>query len=188
MKSHKARTLIFLVLLLAAAAVLLRYGYLRFMKTVYPLGYSEIVTAEAKADGLDPMLVYSVIRAESGFDPEAQSHAGALGLMQLTPDTLDWLQKQRPSDLTYTEKDLFTPRVNIRYGCHFLELLLKKYGDRRTVLCAYNAGIGTVNSWLKNSDYSEDGRSLRQIPYPETRNYVAAVEQNIRNYNNLYQS
>lgn len=188
MRRHKAWTLLFLLLLLAVAAAALRFGYLRLMKAAYPLGYSEIVTAEATADGLDPMLVYSVIRAESSFDPEAQSHAGALGLMQLTPDTLEWLQKQRPSNMTYTGKDLFTPRVNIRYGCHFLALLLKKYGDRRTALCAYNAGIGTVNSWLKNSEYSGDGRSLKKIPYPETQNYVTAVEQNIQNYNKLYQS
>ncbi len=188
MRRHKAWTLLFLLLLLAAAAAVLRLGYLKLMKAAYPQGYSEIVTAEANADGLDPMLVYSVIRAESSFDPDAQSHAGALGLMQLTPDTLEWLQKLRPSDMTYTEKDLFTPRVNIRYGCHFLEFLLKKYGDRRTALCAYNAGIGTVNSWLKNSDYSENGRRLKKIPYPETQKYVTAVEQNIQNYNNLYRS
>lgn len=185
----RRRAVIWLLLLalLAASALILRSGYQRFLKSMFPLGYSDIVTQEAKENGLDPTMVYAVIKAESNFNPDAKSHAGALGLMQLTPDTFEWLQTQSPSDLKYVEQDLYTPKVNIRYGCRFLKLLLHKYSDEHTALCAYNAGIGTVNGWLKKSEYSADGKTLRTIPYAETRNYVVSVEQNRQKYKNLYQ-
>ena len=176
-----------LVILLFLGYFLLSRGYDYFMKRAYPLKYSETVSAQAVENNLDPALVYSVIRAESNFDPDAVSHAGAVGLMQLTPDTFAWLQTKVKSDAVYTAQDLKTPEVNIRYGCRFLSLLLEKYSGERTARSAYNAGIGTVNAWLKDPDVSKDGATLDRIPYAETRKYVDAVLDNYSKYKKLYQ-
>ncbi|HHV32059.1 MAG: lytic transglycosylase domain-containing protein [Ruminococcaceae bacterium] len=178
-----------LVLLLVLGYFVLSRCYDSFMKQAYPLKYSEIVSVEATENKLDPALVYSVIKVESNFDAEAVSHAGAVGLMQLTPDTFEWLRTKSKSEnnSVYTSQDLKMPNINIRYGCRFLALLLKKYSNTRTALSAYNAGIGTVNGWLKDSEVSKDGITLEHIPYAETRKYVDAVLKNYEKYKSLYQ-
>ncbi len=183
------------ILLACAAAVILlligyfalNRGYTFFMKRAYPLQYTQLVAKEATANRLDPALVYSVIKAESNFDPNARSHAGAVGLMQMTPDTFEWVQTKLKSDTKYAEEDLYAPDISIRYGCKLLALLFERYSEKATALSAYNAGIGTVNTWLKNPDISKDGAVLDSIPYEETRNYVDAVLKNYANYKKLYQ-
>lgn len=193
MKKHK-KLLIALIsciafaLLIVAVVLLLRWSHTRFLQKMYPRTYSDIVITEAKQNGLDPNLVFAVIRQESNFDPDAKSGAGAIGLMQLTPDTFDWLQKKDEIQTLRTKNALYEPNVNIRYGCRFLSLLLKKYGVRRTALCAYNAGMGRVDGWLKDAKTSKDGKNLDNIPYPETKNYARRVEQNYQQYLELYQS
>lgn len=176
-----------LIFLVIAGCFLLNRGNDYFMKKAYPLEYTETVAKEASANKLDPALVYSVIKVESNFNADAVSHAGAIGLMQLTPDTFEWLQTKLKSDTKYVKEDLCKPAVNIRYGCKFLSILLQKYGSERTALSAYNAGIGTVNSWLKDPGISQDGAELDSIPYEETRNYVDAVLDNYKEYSKLYQ-
>jgi soluble lytic murein transglycosylase len=180
-------TCLILVILLLIGYFALSRGYNYFMKNAYPLRYTDIVAKEATANHLDPALVYSVMKAESNFDPNAKSHAGAMGLMQLTPDTFSWVQTKLKSEIKYAESDLYNPEINVRYGCKLLSMLLEKYSQTGTALGAYNAGIGTVNSWLKDTDISKDGTSLDNIPYQETKNYVNAVLKNYDNYKKLYQ-
>ena len=184
---RSVKTLLLLAVLVVVGACLLRLGHDYFMRTAYPLGYREIVEEEAQTQGVDPALVYAVMKAESNFDPNATSHAGARGLMQITPDTFDWLQTKLREGVPYTADDLYTPRVNIRYGCKFLQILQDKYPEQTTALSAYNAGIGTVNNWLSNPDVSQDGVELDRIPYPETERYVNAVLQNYHKYRELYE-
>lgn len=187
-KKHKRALL--LILLLAALAIasvfFLRWGHERLLKTLYPRSFSELVASEAKENNLDPNFVYAVIRQESGFNPAAKSKAGAVGLMQLTPATFEWLQKKETGRAALSAEALTTPSVNIRYGCRFLALLIRRYGVTKTALCAYNAGIGNVDSWLKDSALSRDGKNLSSIPYPETRNYTQKVEDNARRYAEIY--
>ncbi|MCI1956094.1 MAG: lytic transglycosylase domain-containing protein [Oscillospiraceae bacterium] len=190
MKKHKKLLIVCAALaaLVVAAVFLLRLCHTRFLQKMYPRTYSGIVEREARQNGLDPNLVYSVIRQESNFDPDVKSHAGAVGLMQLTPATFEWLQKREQAASVRSGNALYLPDVNIRYGCRFLSFLLKKYGRRRTALCAYNAGMGRVDSWLKDGRTSRNGKDLDRIPYPETRDYVRKVEQNYTQYRQLYQS
>lgn len=178
------RSAALLIVLLAAAVFLLHFGYDRFQKAVYPIKYSQIVENNAKEYGLEPALIYSVIRAESNFNPNAKSRAGAVGLMQLMPKTYLWLQGKEGGSAA--EEELLQPETNIRYGCMFLSLLQEKYPARRTALCAYNAGTGTVDGWLSDRRYSSDGKNLNKIPYPETQNYADAVERNYIHYKKLY--
>lgn len=180
-------TSVILAVLLLGGYFALSQGYDYFMKKAYPLQYTDIVAKEAAANHLDPAFVYSVIKTESNFNPNALSHAGAIGLMQLTPDTFEWVQTKLKSDTKFTNADLYTPEINIRYGCKLLSMLLNEYTQEGTALSAYNAGRSKVNSWLKNQDISKDGATLDIIPYEETRNYVDAVLENYNNYKKLYQ-
>ena len=142
--------------------------------------------SEAEKNDLDPALVYGVIRAESGFDPNAVSHADARGLMQMTPQTFEWVQTMIPDSESLTDDALFDPKVNIQFGCELLSLLISHYGDESTAICAYNAGMGNVTSWLENPEYSSDGVTLKVIPFGETQEYLKRVTDNRDMYRQLY--
>lgn len=187
-RSRKAAAIevLFLLLLLAAACLLLRGGYQRYMRTAYPLRYTDLVEAYAGEYGVEPSLVYAVIRTESGFDPEAVSSAGARGLMQLTEDTLDWAVSKSPDKEELTVEDLFRPEVNIRYGVYVLKLLGEQWKVKETVLAAYNAGQGNVRKWLADERYSTDGETLSAIPFGETKAYVEKVLKAQEMYRELY--
>ncbi len=162
----------------------LRKGSEVFWKSVYPLKYKEIVEQAADENGLDEAFVYAVIKAESDFDPDAVSHAGAIGLMQITPDTFEWLQMGE--DQMLPTEELLDPLVNITYGCKFLARLLESFHDPVLAICAYNAGINRVKSWLEDGSISKDGKVLDTIPYPETENYALKVQHNYEIYRKLY--
>ena len=122
---------------------------------------------------LPPALLLAVIRAESDFRANASSSAGALGLMQILPETLTFIDTLL-SDACYAEKDLLSPEINIRCGACYLDYLQKSFDDLTLVLCAYNAGEGRVRTWLSDPTLSKDGVLLK-IPFPETQNYVNRV-------------
>lgn len=91
---------------------------------------------------MDPYFIYAVIYAESRFDPDAVSHMGASGLMQLMPDSFDWIKSRLKDErkLSY-EEDIFDPEINIQYGTYMLSLLLEEFGDRDVTVMAYHAGL-----------------------------------------------
>lgn len=150
----------------------------------YPRKYESIVQAQAAAYELEESLVYAVIKAESNFDPQAESSAGAIGLMQMMPETFYWMQTHVGE--TYDVSALYEPEVSIRFGCALLRLLLSEYGDLTVALCAYNAGMGNVASWLSNSAYSDDGKTLKAIPFGETDAYVEKVLAYKETYEEIY--
>ena len=137
--------------------------------------YSNYVMQYSMEFDVPPALVYAVIKAESGFNPNAVSSVGARGLMQMLPSTFESMKNNFFPEDTYTSNDLFTPEVSIKYGTKYLSETLKKYGVKETAIASYNAGQGAVDSWLKNSTYSDDGKTLKYIPYSETRAYVETV-------------
>ncbi len=153
----------------------------------YPREYSEYVEKAARDYSLEPALIYAVIRTESGFDPDAQSSAGACGIMQMMPSSFEWLQEKRGTAGEYTTEDLFNPEVCIDYGSYLLKYFYDYYGTERSAVAAYNAGF-VVGDWLADSNYSSDGVNLDSIPYPETSNYVDRVESAKAMYIKLYYS
>lgn len=155
-------------------------------KMMYPEEYNNIVVPEATKNYLEPELVYAVIKVESKFDPEAESQVGALGLMQMTPSTFEWVQTMVPSDEIYIKEDLKKPEISIRYGCKYLAWNIERFGSVETALCAYNAGPGIVEKWLADSTYSADGKTLDYIPYPATKAYVKNVMEAYETYKKLY--
>lgn len=187
MRKRWKRSIALLLAAVSAAGVLALTGCGHPEEAIYPREYSSIVSREARENNLDEALVYSIIKAESNFDPEAMSRVGAVGLMQLMPSTFDWLlMRDGYPDLTY--EDMSRPEINIRYGCHYLEFLSEKYSAIKTIAAAYNAGHGAVDSWLKDPNYSDDGINLKYIPYGETAAYAEKVAGFYEKYNELYYS
>lgn len=180
---HK-KPLLFLVALVLLACILLGFVFQKpFQRMLYPKKFETIVERYATLYDLSPDLVYAVIKAESGFDPDAISHVGAVGLMQIMPSTFVWL-----TDLTGEEiapDRLTDPETNIRYGCYYLRYLLNVYEDQTLTLAAYNAGMGNVKKWLASEEYSKDGK-LIEIPFEETKNYINRVTRYEETYDALY--
>lgn len=157
------------------------------LELIYPMPYYNLVEKYASENNLDIYLVYSIIKAESGFDKDAVSKKGALGLMQLTPKTAIWLASEMKLQ-NFSESDIIIPENNIRLGCYYLSTLLKQFDNNMdNALCAYNAGRGNVSKWLLNKEYSRDGKNLYKIPYKETRDYLKKVYRIFRSYKNLYE-
>lgn len=183
-KSHLKTFLIyFFVLIFVLVTVLC--GYIFFLHRAYPTTYKEYVETYSEEYNVPPELIFAVIKAESKFKKNALSDSGAIGLMQIMPETFSWLQTHIANE-TLDEEKLKDPKVNIEYGTYFLSYLRKKYSDEKVQLSAYNAGIGTVEKWLKNKEYSSDGKTLKKIPYKETENYVSEVLKSREKYNKLY--
>ncbi len=152
-------------------------------KKVNPLKYSEHVEYYSELYEVPEPIIYAVIKTESSFQPDAVSPAGAIGLMQITPDTFEWLCTK-----TGEEADvrlLKDPATNIRYGTYFLSLLHHEFKSWDTVYAAYNAGRTRVNGWLASEEYGNNGR-LKNIPIKETREYVEKVKESAANYEKLY--
>ena len=151
-------------------------------KYIYPMKYKEEVVLYAEEFSLNPKLVFSVIKTESGFREDAVSEKGAKGLMQIIDGTASYIAKL----LGEKEYDIFSPSTNIRFGCFYLRLLIDKFTVEKTALCAYNAGEGNVNKWLNNKGYSTDGVNLTLIPYRETEEYIKKIYKSYAKYEKLY--
>lgn len=187
LKAH--RTLAGLVLLILCAALLWQFFFReRFMKLAYPEKYTAYVQEYAAQSSLDPYLLYAVIRTESGFNPRAVSNIGALGLMQLTPDTFLWAQTKTAENESLSRQALYDPETNIRYGAVVLSTLIRDFGREDTAIAAYHAGRTQVKNWLSDTRYSHDGRSLYYIPFDDTRAYVQRVLNTRKIYRQLYKS
>jgi soluble lytic murein transglycosylase len=148
-----------------------------WLKLRYPLEYEAIVRGHAENYDLDAALIAAVINRESGFDPNAVSDSGAIGLMQLLPETGKAIALNT-GGAKFRVSDLYDPEINVRYGSFYLSRLLRKYdGDVELALAAYHAGQGNVDEWIANGE---------GIGFPETRAYVADVLELQERYRKAY--
>ena len=153
-----------------AAAFLLPTVDKAVQEVTLPLRHEDVIRQQARDKGLDPALIAAVIYAESRFRDQT-SPAGARGLMQITPRTADEIA-QRSGGTQFEQGDLASPQINIAYGSWYLRWLLERYGDNRSLaVAAYNAGTGNVDKWIAR----DPGMTPQEIPFPETRHYVAKV-------------
>ena len=143
----------------------------------HPLEYAGWITEYALMQDLDPALVSAVILSESSFNPMAESRLGARGLMQLMEDTAGWVaHKLDEDDENYSFDLLYDAETSIRYGTWYLGYLSRRFdGDATKIVCAYHAGQGNVDAWLKNPEYSSDGVTLDVIPTQDTAAYASRV-------------
>lgn len=157
----------------------------QIVEEVYPLEYEALIRLKAAENDLDPALPAAVILAESSYVPEAVSQANAQGLMQLLPDTAEWIAGK--FDESYVDGCLFDPEVNVKYGCWYLGFLVRRFdGNLTCAVAAYHAGQGTVDGWLSNPEYSPDGKVLQVIPSQATETYVKRVLRYYEKYQELY--
>jgi soluble lytic murein transglycosylase len=149
-----------------------------------PLRHEDIIRQQAAAKRLDPALVAAVINTESRFRDRTSS-AGARGLMQITPDTAQFIEKIS-GGRTFTLSDLADPQINISYGTYYLRYLIDRFGSERLALAAYNAGAGNVERWLEEARAKGRALQLDDIPFAETRAYVQSVESFKTRYRHTY--
>lgn len=155
-------------------------------KWMYPIKYRNEILAASQQFQVNPHLILAVIRSESGFAPDRVSKKGAIGLMQVMPNTADWIVAQAGFQVN-DERYLYDPVMNIWIGTWYLRYLLTRYeGDTVKVIAAYNAGPGTVNSWLADKQWNGQRETIEDIPFPETRKYVQRVLYYQDRYQNIY--
>jgi len=172
---------ILLVLVLAVVGIL---NINNIKKGIYPQKYKLYVEKYSDEFGLDKLFVYSVIKAESDFNPKAKSNKGALGLMQLMPDTAEEAAGKLGIE-NFNKEMLLEPEINVRIGCYYLSFLMERYSqDIKTAAAAYNAGYNNVDKWLAQemSDYITE----EMIPFGETKKYINKIEKYYNKYNELY--
>ncbi len=186
MKKAIKRSVVVLVIAAISLGVGLLYGAVldAIDRSSHPREYSEWVEKYSSEYGVAEHIVYSVIKVESGFDSAAVSHAGAVGLMQITPDTFEWVQFLLGEKLE--RGMLYDPETNIKYGTYLLSYLFSEFGNWQTAFAAYNAGMARVKDWLDDQQYTDERGRLVSIPIKETREYVAKVDKAEQTYLRLY--
>ena len=158
----------------------------RLLRVIYPLPFRELIVAEARDLGVDPFLAAALIRQESMFNPRAVSGAGAIGLMQVMPQTGATLAREL-GVRRFSADMLKRPEVNVHFGMQHLADQLAAYDGRLTfVLSAYNAGGSRIDRWREFPEAADDELFAERIPFAETRDYVKIVQQNARIYEALY--
>lgn len=155
------------------------------IKSIYPQKYNEYVEKYALEYGIDSMLVYAIIKAESNFKPDIKSSSNAMGLMQLMEETA--IETADKIGIEYTEGCLYDPETNIRLGIKYYSELLEEYDNNYMLaLTAYNAGTGNLKKWIEQGIIKPDGSNIEDIPYKETNNYVRKIVRDYNIYNDLY--
>ena len=180
------RTIIVILILIIAATAAFFWVEIdeALLKKSHPLEYGEVVENASKEYSVPKELVYAVIKTESSFKSDAKSHKGAIGLMQITPETYTWLcEKNKVTDVD-TDR-LYKPEENIIYGTMYLDYLYSRFENWENALAAYNAGPTKVSEWIDEGRIDEYG-VLNDIPYKETREYVEKVIKARDTYTQLY--
>ncbi|MCF0154644.1 MAG: lytic transglycosylase domain-containing protein [Veillonella sp.] len=152
----------------------------------YPYGHQHLIQRASQDEEVPSSLVHAIILVESKYQEGAESERGALGLMQLMPDTAHWIAEQLDiKDLS--DEHLRHPETNIRLGTWYIGYLLKEFhGNKVLALAAYNAGRGHVESWMEERGWDYNFSDVEAIPFPETRKYVENVMKYEERYDSLY--
>lgn len=178
------RSLFTLILIVLIILFLFRLPSL--LERSFPLHFTPLIIHYSQQAGVDPVLVAAVIKVESAFKKEAVSSKGALGLMQLMPETAVWLAAEKGGGAA--DIDLLQPETNIDLGVHYLKYLLDLFPTEYAALAAYNGGPTHVKRWLNDGIWDGSWANSQQIPFGETRSYVRKVELMRRIYNFLYRA
>ncbi len=176
-----------ILMLIVALLVLVNalfFGAIYYGGNNYPINYIEEIQKYSDEYGVDPKVVLAIMRVESNFKSDATSKVNAKGLMQILPDTAKHIAKLMQVDVN--SLDLNDPETNIKIGTYYIKYLTQNFSNMDTVYAAYNGGIGSVNTWLKDAKYSNDGVTLYNIPSSETKHYVYKVNKALKAYEILY--
>jgi soluble lytic murein transglycosylase len=181
---RNARRRAFIIFILITLALILNADSLQ--RFYYPFPYQSLIFKYAAVYEQDPYLLAAIIKAESNFDSRAVSAKGARGLMQIMPETGEWVAGQL-GYASFKKDQLFEPETNIKFGAWYLDDLDKEYdGSTILMLAAYNGGRGNVSDWIEGKDLSGSVSTIDQIPFPETKDYVKKVLSYHKKYIDLY--
>lgn len=185
MSARKRRLNIFRLLFLIIIVSLV-FNFTSILKIFYPMPYSDLIFKYSDRADIDPFFLTAIMKAESSFNVDAVSPKDARGLLQIMPETGQWIAQQ--INLKPFHPDLlFDPETNIRLGAWYVASLEKEFdGNKIMVLAAYNGGSGNVRKWLEEKTISKSFEDIDKIPFPETKNFVKKVLRNYRIYTWLY--
>lgn len=184
---RKQMTLLVLLTILVIGAIVLYMNLNSIWKWLYPMKYEELVFKYADQFDNDPYLIEAIMYRESRFDPNARSPKGAIGLMQIMPDTAEWIA-QHLNVSGFTPDALYRPEVNIYFANWYLANLSKEFnGNLVLILAAYNGGRGNVQKWMSERNWSGEVHEIDQIPFPETQKFVKSVLTLYQRYLQLYE-
>ncbi len=190
MKLNLRRCLI--LLLIVALSIGFGFGFDAVAVTIEknnhprPAEYTELIAANAERYGVPEPVLWAMVCVESDFASNAKGEGGAIGLLQLTPETFAMIQTDILKVETTDPGMLYDPATNLSHGCAYLSSLYQHYGIWETVFAAWDAGSEQVDAWLRNSAYSQDGATLREIPDADTRAVVKKASKAMNMYIKLY--
>lgn len=180
--TKKILEIIFIIIL--TIAILINYKSL--LKKIFAVQYNQSVLKYSAQYNVDPYIIYSIMRVESKFNPYARSNKGALGLMQITPQTGEYIANMLNIN-NFDENTLYNPDLNIQFGTFYFSKLYNDYNfDIDCALAAYNGGSGNVAKWIVTDDEGKKHLDVDKIPFSETRNYIIRVKKIYSIYKFLY--
>ena len=180
---NKISVVLFRAILCIVTAAVMIFAAFFVCRAVFPIKYGSQIRKACTNNNTDMYLVLALIKAESNFNPNAVSRAGAKGLMQLTEETFSHCCKKMNSE----NADILSPEDNINAGVWYLAYLLDKYnGSVTNAVAAYNAGSSNVDKWLKDESLSKDGIEPDVIPFGETKRHVQKTKRYTKIYRFLY--
>lgn len=184
----KNKKLLIVIIIILIVFVFLACFKDKILKIIYPKTFKEYVTIYAEEYNVDENLIYALMKAESNFKSKAVSNRGAIGVMQLMEETAVDVANKAGIELDENnlQEELLKPEINIRIGTIYIKTLLDEFENKEVALAAYNAGIGTVNTWIKEGTIKEDGSNIENIPYKETNQYVRKILRDYKIYEELY--
>ncbi len=150
---------------------------------LYPLHYKDIILKYSKEYGVDPAIVFAIMREESHYDKNIRSPVNAVGLMQIMPSTADWLSPH--IGIKRSEIDLTNPDQNIKFGVYYIKFIMNRVYDTELIMAGYNAGHGRAIRW--ENEYKRLGKyeKYEYIPFEETRHYIRKVSQSYMAYKHI---
>lgn len=191
--NRKKKTLFLAAVLILLALIIFILGNTvykivqeKYLLMNYPIKYEDLVEKYAYENNVDKFLIYAIIKTESDFKPDAESNLGARGLMQIMKPTFEWVRYRYDDSEDMAFDTMYEPEQNIRYGSYLIAYLINYFDSVELAICAYHAGIGNVDSWLENPEYSSDGAKLDVIPISDTEYYLEKVTNALNIYHNLY--
>ena len=172
------------LLLIILLAIVLSYGIIAYQTSRTQINYQDQITETSENFNIDPLLTASIVKVESDFDNDAQSHQGAQGLMQLLDETAR--HSAEVIGMDYYPEKLNDIDYNLNLGVGYYNYLIKYYNNQKLALAAYNGGVGNVDKWIKDGVLDKNNPDISKIPFDETRQYVTKVEATYDVYKTFY--
>lgn len=174
------------ILLAILLVIVLSYGIIAYQTSRTKIDYQDEITEVSEEFNIDPLLTASIVKVESDFDNNAQSHQGAQGLIQLLDDTAR--HSAEVIDMDYYPEKLNDIDYNLKLGVGYYNYLIKYYNNQKLALAAYNGGVGNVDKWIKEGILDKENPDISKIPFEETRQYVTKVESTYDVYKTFYKN